>query len=910
MKAIRRIFVRLANLLLRRRDEERLRAEIEEHIALQTEEYIRAGISAAEGRRQALVKFGAAEAIKESYRDQASLPLMESAIADVKYGLRSLRHSPAFALISIMILGLGVGANTAVFTLADTFLWRSLSVPQPERLVRYMFSSAGVPTGLPASTDLDFPLSGPIFDELRKEQRACTDLFGWTDSHVLWSAGAEAQTLPAALVTGGAFPVLGIKPALGRLLDYPDDRPGGGPQGWVANISYDFWQARFHGDPVVLGKTLVLEHIPVTVVGVLPKGFHGVLIGSNPRVVLPWEFDVQVNGAGSDRHRNNSLSFTVMGRLRPGVTYGQARADSGTIKESVIKEAVPAKIQDDFFRMLTSRLDVRPGGTGFSDFNRQYRKPLLLMQLLVLAVLLVVGLNLSTLFMARAGGRRHEMAVRAALGARRWRLLLQLLIEGLLLAIPGSIVALVVGAWGSRVLFTLASRQAPDMTVDLHPGLVVLAANLGFALCAVLISSCWPAWKIRRLDLSSAMESGRQGHLGERRSRFVRWLLPAQVALSLLLVAVAGLFVASFTRILVQPSGFRPQGVLLADTNFYRRPETGQQKVALYRRMLIELRQIPGVETASAARVTLMNGDEADEPYYSQDAAGQRHEDRALFENRVAPGLFDTLGMRLLAGRDFSDSDSEQTEPVCILTSSAARFFFPTSSALGGFITNDNAQERPVVHYRVVGMVTDAKYDTLHEAAPRTIFFPYTQSAESLDSLTLVLRGPDTAKLAAGYRETMHQFVPDSPVPAPVTLQQRMLVSVSSDRLFALLSGYLGGLALLLSCIALYGVMSWNISLRTAEVGIRMALGATPYRVVGMILGEALVVVAAGVLAGLAATAGTTRWLASFLFDTRPLDPRVLLAAAGSMLAATMFAAWLPSRRASAIDPVAALRAE
>lgn len=885
-----------------------MQEELRSHIAMRTEDNLARGMSPEQARRDALLRFGNPAVVEESAWDIDLSTAAESWWRDLVLGVRSLRRSPAFALIAIVILGLGVGANTAVFTLAHAFLWRNLPVLQPQRLVRYMFSSPRVLPGMSPTDDMDLPLSGTIFDALRKYQRSCSDLFLWTDASFSWTNGAEQQPTTAALVTGGAFPVLGISPALGRLLDYADDGKGGGPQGWAADLSYEFWQSQFHGDPEVLGKSLTLEHVPVTIVGVLPKGFHGVLIGSNPRLILPWAFDVQVNGARSDRYISNQLNFTVLGRLKPGTTYGQALAEVRTLRSRVLNEAVPANLQDDFFRMM--RLDLRPGGPGFSDFNRTYRKPLLMMQLLVLIVLLVIGFNLSILLIARASARRHELAVRAALGARRWRLLRQLLVETLLLAVPGSVLALLLGAWGSHILFALASRGDLNLLVDLRPDPAVLAATLGFALLAVLISSLWPAWQIGRLDLSSAMQAGRQGRANERRSRFARSLLPAQVALSLLLVAVGGLFVASVTRMLRQPSGMRPQGVLLANTDFDHRPEQVEQKVALYQRMLASLRQMPGVQVASASWMMPMNEAESDEPYWSRDAAGQRHEDRRLYENRIAPDLFSALGIPLLAGRDFTDSDSEHAEPVCVLNQSAARLFFPDGSAVGNYINSEGASGDPVARFRVVGVVGDAKYDTLHEQAPRTIYFPYTQNPERWIPLTIVLRGPDQAQLTADFRAVIHQFVPDSPLPTPISLRRKMLQSITTDRLLALLSGYLGALALLLSCIALYGVISWNVSLRTAEVGIRAALGATPYRIVGLIVGEALVVAAFGIAAGLAATAGTTRWVASFLFDTPPLDPVILAGAGGCMLAATIFAAWLPARRASRTEPMSALHCE
>lgn len=885
-----------------------MREELLSHIAMRAEDNLARGMSPEEARRDALLRLGNPAVIADRAWDADLATAAQSWWRDLALGLRSLRRSPGFALIVIVILGLGVGANTAVFTLTHAFLWRNLPVPQPGRLVRYMMTSASALPGMSPTDDMDLPISGPIFDALRKHQRSCTDLFLWTDTAVSWRNGPEQQSTPAALVTGGAFSVLGIPPALGRLLNYADDRRGGGPQGWAADLSYDFWQRQFHGDPAVLGKTLEVEHLPVTIVGVLPQGFHGILIGSNPRLILPWAFDVQVNGGRSDRYTPNQLNFTALGRLKPGATYSQALAEVRSMQSRVLNEAVPAKFQDNFFRMF--RLDLRPGGTGFSDFNRTYRKPLLMMQLLVLSVLLVIGLNLSMLLMARASARRHELAVRAALGARRWRLLRQLLIEALLLAIPGSILALGLGAWGSHILFSIASRGDPNLVVDLHPDAAVLAATLGFALLAVFVSSLWPAWQVGRVDLTSAMQSGRQGRAHQRRSRFARFLLPAQVALSLLLVAVGGLFVASLTRILTQPSGMQAEHVLLANTNFYRGPEDSGQKLALYQRMLTALRQMPGVQVASASSMMPMNEAESDEGYWSRDAAGQRHEDRTLYENRVAPDLFSALGIPLLAGRDFSASDSQPADPVCILSQSAARFFFPTGSALGGYINNDDPSGDPATRFRVVGIVGNAKYDTLHEEPPRTIYFSYAQNPEHWLSMSFILRGPDQARLAAAFRAVMLQFAPGSAVPTPIALRRKMLQSVTTDRLLALLSGYLGALALLLSCTALYGVMSWNVALRTAEVGIRMALGATRYRILRLILGEALVVVAIGAIFGLAGTAGATRWIASFLFDTPPLDPGVLFAAAACMLTATAFAAWLPARRASRTEPMSALHCE
>jgi predicted permease len=591
------------------------------------------------------------------------------------------------------------------------------------------------------------------------------------------------------------------------------------------------------------------------------------------------------------------------------------------MQEGMWDDAMPPVVRHNLF-VADHKLEVMSASAGWSGYRDAYQKPLLIVQALVGVVLLLISANLAGLLLARASGRRHELEIRGALGASRIRLIRQLLTENTTLAaiaVPlGCLFAWQTGGFAARLI------AAPGTRLDINrwqdPTVLAIAAASGFV--TAILAGTLPALIVTRARRSGTLQTGgRQS--ASRHGRLGRMLIPLQVAFGLILVTVATLFVASLARLLITSSGMREQGIFMAGTKLDRRPEKGDQLDALYARMIEYLEAQPGIQSASLALREPMTGSVETSHFISREASGAVHEDS--FEhsmvNAVGPRFFETLGIPMRGGRDFAATDTAHSSEVCILSESAARYFFPNQDAIGGYIEAPSDVARlKAATYQVVGLVADAKYDTLHEDAPAAVYIPYTQQAEAVSpgagtpsphaDLSFVILGSDSSLLSAAYRETLRKFVPDTPVFDVVSLRRHMLESISADRMIASLSGFLGFLALLLTCISLYGQVAWSVTERTSEIGIRMALGATRASVVRMICGSLAVPVAIGMAVGLAGAIAISRVLASFLYNTQPADPKLVLCSLGAMFLAVAIASYRPAHRAASIDPMQCLRTD
>ncbi len=890
---------------LRRKSE--LQEELQSHLNLAIADRVARGESPEAARREALREFGNVPLIADVTRERWGWLRLESFAQDLKYALHQLRKSPGFAATAILTLGLGIGANLAVFSLIYAIMLRSLPVPHPEQIVALEMRTEGV-------APVPYQMTS-MYNVVAARQKPLSGMCGMLEDGILLTGGGDAKQFETANVTGDCFATLQLVPAAGRLLTQADDVEDGGPKGFAAVISYDYWQSHYHGDPKAIGSVLTVRNVfsevkPLVVVGVLPEGFHGLIPGSSPSFYLPSYYEGKRN-----RDSNGNISMFIFGRLRPGVTREQAEL---ALKPAFAawRESLPPDVRGDAATDLKrNSLGVYDARVGISEMATEYGKALWFLQLLVGLILVAGCAYLATLLSARIAGRRQELALRVALGAGRGRIARQLLVETLLLIAAGAASGVFLGWAAARALVTFLSRGGDPVALDLAPDAATLGFALGVALLAALLTGLAPALRGSRADLIADLKTGK-GVTGGRRSqgRLGAVMLPLQIAFSVVFVVLAGLLSASLARALSQNNGFRMSGTLFAETTIpTARAEKGDEtqvkaRLALYRDLVERLDHAPGIASASVAVVRPLGGATYTGAYKSlgdKDAAS----DQQIFVNWVAPRYFSTVGTHLLAGRDFSSADNQGAGKVCILSASAARRLFPGGSPIGRGLQDwyESAAKKtgPIT---VVGVVEDTRWYDLREEMPRMIYFPVEQK-DWLQSLQVVLRSDDTAAATASLRRILRDAA-GAQVVDVVTIRDAVAQSLGMPRLLATLSNALAGLALLLSAVAIYGLLSYSVRQRTAEIAVRMAVGASRGDVTRMVARQAAWLVLPGLAVGAAAAAGLGRLFKSLLYETSPVDPAALSLGLGVLLAVAALAALLPARRAASVEPMEALRAE
>jgi len=879
----------------RKTREAELDEELRSHLSMDAQTRIERGADRKEAERAARREFGNVGLVKEVTRDEWGRRWLGDLLDDARYGLRMLGKTPGFTAVAMLTLALGIGSNTAVFSLIDALLLRSLAVPAPGELVQIFF-------GPPGTKD---PLSGPMFDRLRERQSAFTDLLAWMNAPMVLAEKGGARPITGAYATGSAFPALKLKARLGRLLSWHDDQPGSGSNEIAAVISEAFWLDHFGGDPGVLGQPITVDGGVATIVGVMPSSFNGITVDYAPQVVLPFAFDVALHGESSCRFRATCTWFHTMGRLKPGVSFAQAQANLATIAGDVLKDSLPSNYQRvDYLR--NGMLWLTPGRTGNSPLGEIYGRELWTLQALVGLLMIICCANLASLELSRTLDRQHELVVRSALGAGRLRLVRQLVAESAILTFSGAAAGIVLSQWISALLVSYIEQSDFPVFLDLRPNAATFAVTIAIATLTVILTGVLPALHLTRVHTEEMLRSGAQRTVARKRHPLAASLLPVQVALSLLLASLALLFAISTGKLLHVDPGFRVKGITLFAVDFERRPEKGEARLDLYRTMLAALRHAPGVEAASmiAARPLGEGGmDESAGP-----VEGNGPETKHLFENVVGPEYFATAGTKVLAGREFSEFDRFGRTPVCILNQAAASFFFPRQSALGKHVrsTEPNTARDTC---EVVAVVADAKYLSLREPAPPTIYYSYEQ-LPNFEWIGFITRSHDTSAAVAAFKNGLRRVAPDTPLLPPITMQRQLEDSIGKERLTAALSLFFGGLGLLLTSIGLYGLQNQRVARRTAEIGLRIALGAQPKDMLWFILREAAVVFAIGVPIGLALIFAASHFIGVELYQISPRDPRIYCAAVMTLLSAGFLASSIPARRATNVDPMVALRYE
>lgn len=897
--------LRLRGVLFRKQEHSRLQEEMEFHLEALIAENLAAGLPPDEARYAAMRAFGNATVADEQTQETWGWMWLERLLQDLRFAIRQIRRAPGFALIAILTLALGIGANTAVFTLTHALLLQGLPIPEPDRLVRLAIDLRDFRPDAPS----DAPLNLPFIQLLNRRSHTLQGVFGWSPYGFRPQLGDNRRAIRGAAVTGNAFQILGIRPAAGRLINPADDQPGSGPDGWAGVISYRDWVQRYHMDPSVVGRHITVTDHPVTIVGVAPPEFEGVMTGQQVDLYLPIEFDAALNGE-EGLHRGDRLWLMAFGRLRPGASREETQAELSAIFPAMQKEVLPPRMLQEA-SVRHARLVVRSGGTGWSELRTLYTKPLLMLQSLVGVVLLICCANLSGLFLARAAARQQEFAVRVALGAARGRLMRQLFVEGLMLALPGAALGIALAWMAGPGLLRLLSSNHLEIAISTQPDMAVLAVTVSCTLLCTLLFGMAPAWMAAHANVESGLRNSSM-RVAISSSGVRRFFVPFQVALSLVLFVFAVLLGSSVLRLRTNDSGYQTQGVYFFVTDWNRIPQKGADLLPLYRRMAARLRSMPGIISASLAEFPPLF-DMGDEEKYVPGTMVGKAQPVPTWTNTVGNGFFATVGTPLLAGRDLRNDETDAGS--CVVNEAAAAKFFPNQSALGQQLRRVPYEfsdpDQTSYDCQVIGVVKNAKYDTLDEEFQPIVYLPIsTRLGPRLTSVFLVMKATSMAAADAAQLTALAEIAPTAPQDTPGSFAEIFDNSIAQQRLLCALSGFFAILGLLLSAIGIYGLVAWSVTQRTREIGVRMALGATRLRVFGLVMRQVAILLAVGVAVGGAAAFFAARSIRSFLFEIQADDPALFAISALTLVLIGLLAAMLPARRAVSIDPMRALRTE
>jgi len=888
--------LRLRSLFRWAQADQELDDELRDHLERKTEEYVARGMTQEEARRRARIDLGGVEQTKQKCRDARRVNWMHDFFHDLRFGLRILRKSPGFTAVAVLSIALGIGANTAIFSVIQALLLRWLPVPNPQELLQVNT----IITGRAIDS-----FSYPVIRALAERKDVFENLGGYCGNTFTVGPPDAAVRTHGALVSGGFFPALQLQPTAGRLLTPEDDQPGAP---LTAVISDGYWERNFHRDPRAIGATLIVEGHPVRIVGITPRGFTGANVGEIADLTMAFQARLQLSPERAGLLEAGNQYIRILARPAPGLTPDQVRARLKVLWPpmagvGVNSRATPARRQ----AMLASTLDVAPGGTGWTPLRNQYTKPLYVLMFLSGLVLLVACANVANLLLARSAARRHEIAVRLAIGAGRGRIARQLLSESLLLAVMGAVLGLAVAQVGSSLLLRLASRA---ITLSVGVNGQVLAFALAVAVLTGLLFGLAPALRVTSAGPGLALKGGEETSSGSR-GRLAPTLVAGQVAWSLLLLIGAGLFIRTLRNLQAIDPGFRHEGVMLLDVDARRSlgavgPQGDSRIYTLFRESLNEISQLTGVTAASVSNFTPISGG-----FWSQDVLvdGQRQGGENPVFFAVSTGYFKTLQIPLAAGRDFTFSDDGGAPPVVIINEEFVRRFIPHGRPLGRTVSVADSQLWQ--NMQVIGVSANLVPYSLREPLRPCVFVPFFQQPPGRVAFgTFEIRaGGSLSGVSSAIEDTMRRRLPGVPLKAR-SFTGQVEDSIRSETLMAKLAGFFGGLALALAGIGVYGLLAYVVRLRTAEVGIRMALGAQRGQVLWLVLRSGLSLVVFGLALGLPAAWWASRLVSGLLFDLSPNDPLTIAASVLLLSTTALAASLLPARRATKVDPMVALRYE
>lgn len=867
----------------------------------------RAGMTPDEAVYAARVEMGSTNAVKHHIRSAGWETAVENLWRDIRLSIRMLAKSPVFTLVAVLSLALGIGANTAIFSLMNVVMLRSLPVDKPGQLVLFGDGrKAGSTGGLPNGSSKLF--SNPFYRTFTQKNEVYSGVAA-IDSIEFGThgdfAGQGREQLHASLVSGSYFSVLGVNPQRGRVLTEADDRTPG--TGKVAVASYSWWQ-RHGSDPATVGKTIHIEGTNYTIVGIAPRGFFGVTVGESPDFWIPLSMEKEVSPGWNGLSDKWFQSLYIVARLKPGVTTAQATANTNLLFKQYIRNEYldQSPSQKDLADLQHAHIELTSAARGLSRLRLQFSLPLQILITIAGLVLLIACTNLASLLLARAVSRSREFAMRMAIGATRSRIVRQLLTESLLLALVGAAIG-VASAWkASHLLLTMASSSPQVAAMNVSPDLRVLAFTLVLTVLTAILFGMAPAIRATRLDLNGTLKQARGTAAPASRFSLARGLIVAQIALSLVLLAGASLFLRSLMNLTKVDTGFDKQNVLVLQLDEYAAGlPLDARLVNLQQQIEGRVQSLPGIDSASFAMFTFNQGQ------WSTDVTVQgvpRTPDNSpdVLFNVVGRGFFSTMSLPILAGRGFDSIDKIDSPEVAVINQTMAQKFFPNASPIGHHFGFDPSHSG---EFEIVGVVKNAKYVDLKEIPKPAAYFPYAQRVQYFGNFAVRYSGQESLIVPAVQR-AIAEVNPNIPIASVSSLAEQVDESTANERLIARLSAFFGLLAAFLVCIGIYGLLSYAVARRTSEIGVRMALGAKRSNVLWLILREILVLVAIGVALGIPVALVGNRLVVKLLYGLTPADPVSLLAAVAMLIAVAAIAGYMPARKASLVEPTVALRCE
>ena len=834
-----------------------------------------------------------------------------------------MAKNPGFTAVAVLSLALGIGANTAIFTLIDAVLLRTLPVKDPHSIVLLSEpGSAGVSIGIQTGDRSLYTY--PEYLYLRDhtnvlESVAAAQSSPSRENVTIGQSGGAKELATLKLVSSSYFPLLGLQPAMGRFFTPQEDaQPGAGP---VAVISHDYWKRRFGLAPTVLGEKINVYRASLTVIGVGPAGFQGESVGDSPDVYIPVTMQREVN-PGRDwlvqkpGAVEKAMWLRLLARLKPGMSHEQAKTALTVQFRQFLESEAGGNLNDDARRTIAdTRIEVYAGARGASRLRTQFSEPLLVLMGVVALVLLIACANVANLLLARATARQREIAIRLALGAGRGRLIGQLITESMLLSVAGGVVGIAFALWAARLLLVMASRTDAGIPLDIGPDWRLLSFGFGVSVLTGLLFGALPALRATRVDVNPALKDNARGVVSSTvQGRFGRFsvgkaLVALQVAVSLLLLIGAGLFARSMANLANVKLGYEPEHLLMLSMDATVAGYKDQTAARLFERILEKVRAIPGVRSASVSQNGLFLGGDSGDRIWVEGYNSSNPRDLSARFDQVGPGYFKTAGIPVVLGHEFEDRDSGNAPRVCLINETMAKFYFGESNPIGKHVRDEFPDTR--ITFEIIGVVKDAKYGSVREKTPRRFYMPFFHPLGEIGSGVIMVRtNADPGSALNSIRREIAAIDSSLSIDEARTVSDQVSRSLVQDRLIARLSSFFGLLAMLLACIGLYGVMAYAIARRTAEIGIRVALGASRGTVIRMVLRESMLMVAIGVVVGIPTALAVSRLVASRLYGLKNSDPATMVGATLVLAAVAVAAALIPALRASRVDPIRALRYE